>query len=335
MASRVYDPRAPKRAAFWSLALACPLFLLFAFLASGILIEGLYSPKGIPPDTYLFSSILLLTGYALFRLVRWLLRMTMLPPTACLVWLRKFDRENSSMFRLSRAVDLLGRDGVCTITLEDASFQQSRPQRRRLWMAAFWTILGFITAVLIGIGLMPGLSPYSPRSLADVGFLASAWAASVPISLMLAWLLTSKLGSSRQLSFADVRAQMDTYWLRPRGAWLFRVRDEWWRQSVLHALKEADAILVDVSAVTEHIKWEIEQALQAAPRDRIVLLIDEEALKDPNALARLHAHVPALEGQVSQALAYPATRASAREAAAFQVELRNTVIAALTNRETS
>lgn len=341
---RAYDARAPERAASWSSIVAIPVLVPFVWPVATMLwndflffIDDSSNPGAYDPSraiAYALCVLAVAVGWGAFQLVRQLLHTALLPPMATLVWLRKFDREGDNRFRLSRAVDALGQVGVCTITLEDASIPQSRPQRRRRWIAVFWTIQAFVGLVLLGAFFMPAGQDMAAASTGPVppwvGFV-SAWVLFVPASLLLARLFTSKFGSSELQSLADVRDRMDTVFLRPRGAWLFRVRDDCWRQSVLHALAEADAVLVDVSEVTEHIIWEIEQAAHAAPRDRIVFLIDSSTLADHDALQRLEARLPAFSEQIAKALAYPADCISERESAAFRSNLHDRVIAALTS----
>lgn len=118
---------------------------------------------------------------------------------------------------------------------------------------------------------------------------------------------------------------------RPRGASIIRIRDENWREAVRMGIEGVDAVIIDISDVTDAIAWEICQALDRAGRDRIVFLARDDAHQprlSPGAATMVN---DALGGplDLSVAVRYPAGRKASRERVkAFGSRLREAVYSA-------
>jgi hypothetical protein len=94
----------------------------------------------LPASVFFFSLPGLIVGTFLYYVIFRAARIALTLPLALLVWLRKFDHETRGSFKLSSMVDVLGRWGVCSITLEDAAFSRSRGRSARRRLAILWTV---------------------------------------------------------------------------------------------------------------------------------------------------------------------------------------------------
>lgn len=118
---------------------------------------------------------------------------------------------------------------------------------------------------------------------------------------------------------------------RPRGATIIRIRDENWREAVRMGIAGVDAVIIDVSDVTDAIAWEICQALDRAGRGRIVFLARDDAHQPRLSPAAGTMVQDALGGplDISAAIRYPASRKSpGSRAREFGRRLREAVYAA-------
>jgi hypothetical protein len=57
-----------------------------------------------------------------------------------------------------------------------------------------------------------------------------------------------------------------------RGTEVFRIADSNWREAVRSALKFSDAVVIDISEITEHIEWEISAAESDKGRKGLVFI---------------------------------------------------------------
>ena len=69
-----------------------------------------------------------------------------------------------------------------------------------------------------------------------------------------------------------------TWYLSQRKIWPIRCSDNVWRQCVEALACDADVILIDVSDVNEHVRWELTLCRDRHLLDRVVLLVSEERL---------------------------------------------------------
>jgi hypothetical protein len=118
---------------------------------------------------------------------------------------------------------------------------------------------------------------------------------------------------------------------RPRGATIIRIRDENWREAVRMGIEGVDAVIIDVSDVTDAIAWEICQALDRAGRKKIIFMAREGAHQPRLSPAAGSMVTEALGGplDISGAIRYPAGRkAGGASVTAFARKLREAVYAA-------
>lgn len=256
------------------------LFLYYVGIAQVFAFENV----GLVPAV--INAALLAAGVVLYVISFRAVRIANTPPLAVLVWLRKFGRERRDAFRLSNVVDRLGRYGVCTLTLEDESFTRSGGREARLRTLIFWVV------ALVGVAATAYWAdqyqrydfilffdyeyPTPPLN----GILMITGIVIALSSPLVAWLGARMLAKGRSLTIDDIDARLHPDRPIPRGAFILPVPDEIWQDAVRRALENCDAVMVDVSALTEHIEWEIQQAVALAPVGACLYAVSESASQD-------------------------------------------------------
>jgi hypothetical protein len=218
------------------------------------------------------------------------------------IWLRRFQAEAGEAFRVSRVVDRLSRHGVGAITLQDRDVTLSNEQRRNRFAMRFWSGL---TAAMLSIG--GALALLSAVALSDPeinvpdsdGFtgnffsLSPASAARILLEgaplLALIFLVVAVIAGPIGEFFSRGRNDLGIVGLRlgerpdrNRGSIIFRVPDTHWQRVVTETISAVDVVIVDVSALSDSIFWEIGQAAEKWGRSGIVLIGSEAAVIDPD-----------------------------------------------------
>ena len=279
------------------------------------------------------------------------------------MWLRRFQSEGGRAFRASRVIDRLTRHGINALTLQDRDVRLSWEQRRNRLAPRFWLLFVPIAAGVAYLGFDAwkdvGDRPLDlppPESLEQ--FLGQLFGAFFMLFIMLAFLIVI-FASAILISVAVVMLiaalsgpigtlfsrNRDDFKQLPRllkrieagkrrGASVLRVSDAHWREAVRLSLKAVDVAIIDLTSVSDHIAWEVGEAVKACGADGLVFICKQDAggrgQLSPEAAAAVRA---ALGRDAGAIVYYPATRDhERREAKRFAHDLREAVYAAFERR---
>jgi hypothetical protein len=239
--------------------------------------------------TFLFATFAAVTTIGLAVLAaRWsfsFVRNLLVPQRIQAIWLRRFQAEGGGAFRTSRVIDGLARDGISTLTLQDRDVRLSLEQRRHRLAPMFWSL----TAALLGAFSIYFASKVmwfttAAQSLAAIYFLLEAWGLVVLILLMAIGIAAAAgpiatFFSRNRDDYAKMPRLMARIAAgrRRRGAVVLRICDANWRAAVVGGLAVVDVVIVDISQVTEHIAWEIREAVSTRGRGALVFISRESA----------------------------------------------------------
>lgn len=280
------------------------------------------------------------------------------------MWLRRFQAEGGDAFRPSRVIDRLSRHGISALTLQDRDVQLSWEQRRNRLAPIFWLLFIPITAFFGYFGFTSWeksradiLNMPQASSLQEgIGQIFAAFISMLVVlvllivivfgAIMLAVLLVMLIAAISGPIGAMFARNRDDFRKMPRlmrnimaghrkrGAVVLRISDAHWQEAVRAGLKAADAAIIDLSSVTDHIAWEIGEAVKACGPDALVFICKQgpngaRALA-PQAIATIRATLGRDPGGV---VFYPATRARERvESKRFARDLREAIYAAADRR---
>lgn len=195
------------------------------------------------------------------------------------LWLRRFH----SRERLPVRGMLAGRSGGLfdVVTLQDSTFTVSLVSAMNRWghfgflLFIAWGMVLLVASVLASLVLGDYFGQVSEQWV-SIGVVAGI--ACLVLSLLPAkWLLTRFAALHLRTGEDLVRITRHAQQVRSgkrisTGVVVFRTDDAIWRGAVECALPLVDAVLVDVTAPSENIAWELERALAIQPK-KVVLLI--------------------------------------------------------------
>ena len=269
-------------------------------------------------DAVTAGMLIVLIGVLLLVVARWTfdsVRAALMRQRVQAMWLRRFQSERGA-FRTSRVIDRLSRYGVSAITLQDRDVQLSIEQRRNRLAPVFWIL--FIPLVLfLGFAVWTSwenlqqqtINAPTPDNFRDaIGhalgsflvliFMALVLAAvfllgfgATVIIVMLIALLAGPIGTLFSRNRDDypklpkLLARIERG-KRPRGSTVLRISDANWRDAVTSSLGVADVAIIDLSNVTDHIIWEIGQAVAACGPEGLVFISSTAPTQQASAAVR-------------------------------------------------
>lgn len=313
-------------------AVAAVLGLLYVGYAAVTDSEDLAAEGG-----YIWLAAIAVFAFLFFVIARWTydsVQAALTPQRVQAMWLRRFHTERGA-FRTSRVIDRLSRYGISPLTLQDRDVQLSFEQRRNRLAPIFWLLfipVALAIAYLLwngwqaaqadimdlepardlrtGVGQVIGafVGLIAVAMLFIAGFFAAILATVLVVMLIAA--LAGPVGamfSRNRDDYQRLPALLKRFHGgKRRGAVVLRISDENWRAAVSSALAAADVAIVDLSDVTDHVAWEIGEAVKACGDSGLVFIAREGAkLSDGargavrNALGREPAHIvtyPARDG---------------------------------------
>jgi hypothetical protein len=255
------------------------------------------------------------------------------------MWLRRFQAEGGEAFRTSRVIDRLARDGISTLTLQDRDVRLSLEQRHHRLAPMFWTVTGLLLAAF-GVYLAPRVALFGSsvregmQSFGEVLIFAEVWMLAVLI--LLAAIGTAAAAGPVETFFFRNR---DDYAKLPRlvsriaagrrkrGAVVLRISDANWRAAVVSALAAVDVVVIDISQVTDHIAWEIREAVNARGSAALVFICREPA----DGLSPQTFRVLEASGapRLPDIVVYPGSRRDRSKARAFASAIREAIYSAM------
>jgi hypothetical protein len=304
---------------------------------------------------YFWLGVLAVFAFLFFILARWsfaAVRSALTPQRVQAMWLRRFQSEKGA-FRTSRVIDQLSRHGVAALTLQDRDVQLSFEQRRNRLAGVFWILFIPIAAALAyfsyqgWVDAVAQIQENQPSEtfreamgelfgdifalivvtmLLVVGVFLGVLVAMAGV--MLFALLAGPIGAIFARNRDDFRALPNLLkriarGKGRRGASIVRVSDAHWRDAVTSSLGAVDVAIIDLSDVSDHVAWEISEAVKACGAEGLVFICREGVELTDGAKAAVRA---ALGREHIQLIQYPAQR-NAR-ANAFAHDLRTHIYSA-------
>jgi hypothetical protein len=288
---------------------------------------------------YLVLVLLGLFAFLFFIVARWTydaVQAGLTPQRVQAMWLRRFHSERGDAFRTSRVIDRLSRHGVSALTLQDRDVQLSFEQRRNRLAPVFWLLFiplaagiaylfwqawvgaradimdlppaetlqqgigqvfgAFFALIAVGVILIAGLFFGVMGALVAVMLIA---AVSGPIGA----LFTKGRDDFKSLPRTLRRIQRGK---GRRGAEIVRISDENWRAAVAASLAAVDVAIIDLTDVSDHVAWEIGEAVKACGAAGLVFICsDAKGGLDDSARAAVR---QALGREPSNIVFYPAKK---------------------------
>ncbi len=195
------------------------------------------------------------------------------------VWLRRFHKNEPKRLRFSM---LLNRacPGFCIpITIQDSAFKTSYfSSGARLFILAplifgLGSLLYLLCTVTIGLLLSAvGISDQSAFVIGSVVSLGPIISYAYNVKNYLARRGHAVLDAERAMATAEAvlhraKQQKSAF----SGVLILRCVDEVWRDAVRFLLSKADAVIIDVSELTENLMWELETACENRRIDSMLI----------------------------------------------------------------
>ena len=139
---------------------------------------------------------------------------------------------------------------------------------------------------LIAVAFLPGVLLPNRTSGVLSAIMGMALVAAALVSGW-RWLLRTKgrTDASKDAEVALSRALDPIRLQRSFGSAVVYCQDDFWRPAVMSALRRANAVIVDASAWSESLAWEVEQAVSQLGPQKLVVLYPADAATSPELLA--------------------------------------------------
>lgn len=344
-------------AGFWAFIASLPAVaavLGFLYLAY----RALSSPEDLAEENgYVWLGAILVFAFMFYSVARWTydaVRAGLTPQRVQAMWLRRFQAEKGDAFRTSRVIDRLSRDGISAITLQDRDVRLSFEQRRNRLAPTFWLFFVPIALVLTYMGFSAFReveADFANRELVSDNIIAALMEAFanalvyVVVLVMVVAIFVGAMMAAALLFFviaalagpigAMFSGKGDEFRTLPRllerlkrgkgrrGASIVRISDAHWREAVTSSLGAVDVAIIDLSDVTEHVAWEIGEAVRACGRQGLVFICRKDVRLSEAARAAVR---NALGREPTHIISYPAKRGG--DAEKFARALREQICSA-------
>jgi hypothetical protein len=201
-----------------------------------------------------------------------------LPSAGVIVWLRKFDVRQSTGFGavLERAARGVGHP----MTLQDASYSASLSSaavRAPLLIPLLGT-LSLFGALLLAVLVFAVFGSGSEVMIILVllGFAIAVWRAGGAWLRRVGFRTVSSDEAKRELAQA-LRERGKGRWRPVLGVEVLKVADDGWQELVHQGLAGAALAIVDVTKITENIRWELATAVTLLGPSRVILAAEQNA----------------------------------------------------------
>jgi hypothetical protein len=345
-------------AGFWALLASLPaIAAMGGFIYLGYL--ALSTPEDLAEDNgYIWLGATVVFAFMFFSVARWTydaVRSGLTPQRVQAMWLRRFQAEKGDAFRTSRVIDRLSRDGISAITLQDRDVRLSFEQRRNRLAPVFWFFFAPIALLFgyLGFGAyrQAEIDFANRESVAsdtfaqaigrafgealgyafEIVLIIAVFSGAVLLSALLFFLVASLVGpigamfSGKGDEFRTLPRLLERlkHGRGRRGASIVRISDEHWREAVTSSLGAVDVAIIDLSDVTEHVAWEVGEAVRACGRQGLVFICRKDVRLSEAARAAVR---NALGREPTHIISYPAKRGG--DAEKFARALREQICSA-------
>lgn len=302
---------------------------------------------------YVLIGLLALFALLFFIVARWTydaVQAALTPQRVQAMWLRRFQSESGDAFRTSRVIDRLSRFGVSALTLQDRDVQLSFEQRRNRLAPMFWLLFIPLTALIAfliwqaWVGARADIMdmPQAETLQQGIGQVFGAFFALIAIAVILvaglffgimgALVLVMILAAIAGPIGALFSRNRDDFAALPRtlqrlqrgkgrrGASIVRISDAHWRDAVTSSLGAVDVAIIDLTNVSDHVAWEIGEAVRTVGAQGLVFICCEGNALSNEARTAVRG---ALGREPSNIVYYPAK--SSGDAKRFAKTLRETI----------
>lgn len=345
------------RAGFFAfIASLPPLAAMLGFIYLGYL--AFVTPSDSDDNPLLWMAGIALLVFMFYLITRWTfasVRSALTPQRVQAMWLRRFHSERGEAFRTSRVIDQLPRHGIAPLTLQDTDVQLSFEQRRNRLAPTFWLFFVPIALLFAYLGytaVEQAQTDFANRELPATANIVEALvqafvmglAQGAVLAIMVIVFVLAILGAAVVFFlFAAISGPIgamfagkrDEFPRLPRllerlkrgkgrrGASIVRISDTHWREAVTSSLGSVDVAIIDLTDVSEHVAWEIGEAVRACGASRLVFICKEGVVlpANPRAVVR-----QALGREPAHVVNYPARRGG--DAKRFAKALRDQICAA-------
>lgn len=244
------------------------LWVLYRLLVDQLAPGTVHDLLRLAGDVVLCSSVVLgLRAYA-----------RALPSAGVIVWLRRFHARRSKVFGalLERAATGVGHP----LTLQDSSYSASytaasaRSGVRIVGLILLWLPGALLVSLLVFAAFGP--SSDGVLVIALIAFTA-AFVRVVAAAMRRLGFRTIDDDAARQQLSTIIRARGRGRYRPALGVEVLKVRDAAWTDLVQAGLEGAVLAVLDVSEVTDNIRWELATALRSLGPERIILAVEEGA----------------------------------------------------------
>ncbi|MGQ0532007.1 MAG: hypothetical protein ACT4OF_04845 [Caulobacteraceae bacterium] len=262
---------------------------------------------------FLWLGMLALFAFLFFIVARWTydaVQAGLTPQRVQAMWLRRFQSERGNAFRTSRVIDRLPRYGVSPLTLQDRDVQLSSEQRRNRLAPVFWLLFIPIALLLAyaiwqaWLGAQADIldMPRAETFEQGIGQVFGAFIGLIAVAIVMVAalffgvmatlvvvMLIAALSGPIGAMFSKTRDDFKSLpkLLRRiergkggRGAEIVRISDANWREAVCSSLAAVDVAIIDLTDVSEHVAWEIGEAVKACGASGLVFICSEGRLTD-------------------------------------------------------
>jgi hypothetical protein len=201
-----------------------------------------------------------------------------LRPGKSVLWLRRFQKDDKQLFKIYPLLNELIRNVAVGITIQDGSFPKSEREITERFTFFMYSVFGlFMCSMIVYISLDVANSSHLPI-IGGIFILVIILPLPIFNKLYGSYNLDANNYSS-QISkiLNEIRSGKGPVY---RGILVLRCEENYWRDTIKHALSKVDAAIIDVTEINDNIFWELEQAIHYLTPESIILIYRNDSGKE-------------------------------------------------------
>lgn len=213
--------------------------------------------------------------YGLAVLISYLFYYAMCQNGRLVLWFRRFNTDKPNIFGFHRIFNKAKCGLYSPVTIQDPLFKMSLKRRFIYYITSNVFFLGAIFVFII-IDKKFGMSMYL-----FMGSIIAIYAGYILAyaKVLIGGYVEFKEAPSRKM-LDDLVSDIRYGFTFRSGLFVYKTEDEYWKMVIRYFISNASAVIIDVSNLTESIRWELRAALKVLPPENIILLfrslIDEQ-----------------------------------------------------------